>query len=164
MFKKTLYLFLLSFSILSCQSESGKKEAPTVSANSGIIVADTILYPVDIINLDTTNTWASSRLRNLEHQKLINLLFEAVYEGKAQALDYYNREPIPVEKVKEMESSGKFDRSQTAQLQFEETWRVDPQAGTMTKDIQSVLLAWPVLDREGNLQAYQAGFVIKLNH
>lgn len=163
MSKTVLYLVVLLFLFISCQSESGKSNQPDSPTNSGIVVADTILYPVDIINLDTTNTWASSRLRNLEHQKLIDLLFEAVYEGNAEAQDYYSRQPIPAEELKKMEATGKFDRTQAAQLQFEETWRVDPQEGTMTKSIQSVLLAWPVFDSQGNFQAYQAGFVISLN-
>ncbi|WP_148660923.1 hypothetical protein [Marinilabilia salmonicolor] len=82
MAKTILYLFFLPFLFISCQSESGKNNHPAPTTNSGIVVADTILYPVDIINLDMTNTWASSRLRNLEHQKLIDLLFQAVYKAK----------------------------------------------------------------------------------
>ncbi len=61
-----------------------------------------------------------------------------------------------------METSGKFDRNQMAQLQFEETWQINPAEGKMIKQVQSVLLAWPIFDSKGNFQAYQAGFVIEL--
>jgi hypothetical protein len=161
--KSLILLFVLPFLFPACQTKSREDTTSSVPCASGVVVADTIIYPVDIINLDSANTWASSRLRNLDHHKITELLFEAVYQGKAKALDYYNRTPIPVEKLKEMEASGKFDRGKLAQLQFEETWQIDPKAGSMTKTIQSVLLAWPVFDSHGNFQAYQAGFVIELN-
>ncbi|WP_291862223.1 hypothetical protein [Marinilabilia sp.] len=162
MHKSFPLLFVLQFLFQACQPESGETTTSSAQSTSGIVVADTIIYPVDIINLDSTNTWASSRLRNLNQQQTADLLFKAVYEGNAEALDYYNREPIPVEKLKEMEASGDFDREKLAQLQFEETWQIDPVAGTMTKTVQSVLLAWPVFDSRGNFQAYQAGFLIEL--
>lgn len=161
--KLLILLIVLQFLFPACQTNPGEDTISSVPSASGMVVADTIIYPVDIINLDSANTWASARLRNLDHKKTTDLLFDAVYEGKAKALDYYDRTPIPVEKLKEMEVSGKLDRGKLAQLQFEETWQIDPEAGSMTKTVQSVLLAWPVFDSHGNFQAYQAGFVIELN-
>ncbi len=154
-------LFLMIF-FSACNTQEGKESRSDKSSISGTVVADTIIYPVNVLNLDSADEWTTRRLRNVRHQKLTDLLFESVYEGKAKALDYYTREPISSEKLREMESSGKFDRNQMAQLQFEESWEIAPEQGRMTKEVQSVLLAWPVFDSKGNFQAYQAGFVIEL--
>lgn len=162
MHNKTLYfLFFPLIAFSACNTPSSPNAPSTSSSEGNVVVADTILYPVDVINLDTTNTWATRRIRNLNHKKMTDLLFEAVYSGKATAMDYYNDDTIPAEKLREMEASGKFNRNQLAQLQFEETWQIAPNEGTMTKKVNSVLLAWPVFDSKGNFQAYQAGFVIE---
>lgn len=155
-------LFVLIFSFVACNQPPSGKEG-TSSQSIGEEVADTILYPVNIINLDSTDTWADTRLKNLDHEQLTDLIFEAVYNGNAKAYDYYSREEISIEKIKKMEASGDFKRDEMAQLQFEESWYFNPARGSMTKEVQSVLLAWPVYDNQGIFQAYKAGFVVELN-
>jgi hypothetical protein len=164
MMQKLILLISLFFALFfsACNTQQEKDASFKESTFTGTVVADTIIYPVNVLNLDSADEWTSRRLRNVNHQKLTNLLFKAVYEGKAKDLDYYTRETISSEKIREMEESGKIDRDQMAQLQFEETWQIDPAEGKMIKQVQSVLLAWPVFDSKGNFQAYQAGFVIKL--
>ncbi|MGQ1890927.1 hypothetical protein ACT29H_10825 [Thermophagus sp. OGC60D27] len=144
----------------------GKNNPSSSSSNSpltGIELADTIIYPVDIVNLDTTDTWADQRLKRLQRQRMINLLFESVYQGKAQACDYFTDQPLSTEKLREMEASGGFDRDKVSQLQFEEAWHLDTVSNRMIKEVQSVLLAWPVYDNKGNFIAYKAGFVVKFD-
>jgi hypothetical protein len=139
-----------------------KNSEPAQTKDIGTLVADTILYPVDIINLDSTDTWADTRLKKLQHGKLTNIIFEALYNGKATAYDYYTHKPVPIEDIKKMEASGEFNRQEMAQLQFEESWFFNPENATMTKQVLSILLAWPVYDNQGTFQAYKAGFVVKL--
>ncbi|WP_462319323.1 hypothetical protein [Marinilabilia sp.] len=154
-------LFVLIFSFAACKQAPRESEG-TGTMSKGIEVADTILYPVNIINLDTTDTWADTRLKNLRHKKLTDLIFESLYEGKIKAYDYYSREEISIKEIKEMEASGDFNRDEMAQLQFEESWYFDPDRGSMTKKVQSMLLAWPVYDNRGEFQAYKAGFLVEL--
>jgi len=155
-------LFVLIFSFLACKQTPSTNEG-SGSMSKGIEVADTILYPVNILNLDSTDTWADNRLKNLRHKKLTELIFESLYSGKAKAYDYYSRQEIAIDKIKEMEASGDFNRDEMAQLQFEESWYFDPDRGSMTKEVNSVLLAWPVYNNQGVFQAYKAGFVVELN-
>jgi hypothetical protein len=123
MMQKLILLISLFFALFysACNTQQEKDANSKNTTITGTIVADTIIYPVNVLNLDSADNWTSRRLRNVNHKKLTDLLFEAVYEGNAKALDYYNREPISTEKLREMETSGKFDRNQMAQLQFEET-------------------------------------------
>ncbi len=147
----------------SCKPAPKKDSALLSHAPVGQLVADTIIYPVDVVNLDTADTWANARIKNLQHDKLINLIFESLYNGTAKALDYYSQEPISIKQLKEMEKSGKITRNEAAQLQFEEAWYFNADEAKMSKEVQSILLAWPVYDNQDIFQAYKAGFVIKLN-
>ena len=126
-------------------------------------IADTVLYAVNVVNLDSADQWADKRLQRLDQPKMTDMFFDALYNGDAQAVDYYTKEKIPAGEIKEMEESGKFVREEMAQIQFEESWYFDPEKARMTKEVHSVLLAWPVFNDEGELQAYEAGFVLELN-
>ena len=164
MSKQILSSFLLVsiFTLVAC-TPSDTDNAKSKEQFPGTEVADTILYPVDVINLDSTDTWADTRLKKLHREKMTDLIFKSLYSGKLKAYDYYSQEEIPVEKIKKMENSGELKRDEMAQLQFEESWYFDSEQGTMTKKVHSVLLAWPVYDNQGVFQAYKAGFVVDLN-
>ncbi|MFO8001210.1 MAG: hypothetical protein R6U46_08195 [Marinilabilia sp.] len=157
-----LLVFILLTSI-SCGNNDGRKSSSSGTMSPENEIADTIIYPVDVINLDSADKWADTRLKRLDQEKMTDMFFDALYDGDARALDYYTREPIPAEEIKEMEESGKLDRKEMGQLQFEESWFFDPETAQMTKEVQSVLLAWPVFDNDGEFQAYEAGFVLELN-
>lgn len=158
-----LSVLLTVTAFIACKHEGGKQASPEEHI-TGIQIADTILYPVDIINPDTTDKWADIRLRRLQRKRMVNMLFEAVYQGNAKAFDYYTDEPFSPEEIKEMEASGEFERNKVSQLQFEEAWYLDTINNRMTKEVQSVLLAWPVYDSKGVFQAYKAGFVVKFEN
>lgn len=161
MTKQTLSSLLLLFIIAATSCDISKKEPHQF--DRGTEVADTIIYPVDVINLDTADTWKDIRIKRLQQKELTDLIFEALYNHNARALDYYSREEIPAEEIKEMEESGELNRDEMAQLQFEESWFFNPSEARMTKEVQAALLAWPVYDNQGEFQAYKAGFIIELN-
>ena len=158
-----LSVLLMGTAFIACKHEGGE-QASSEEHITGIQVADTILYPVDIINLDSTDKWADIRLRRLQRKRMINMLFEAIYQGNVKAFDYYTDESFSPEDIKEMEASGQFERNEVSQLQFEEAWYLDTINNRMTKEVQSVLLAWPVYDTNGAFQAYKAGFVVKFEN
>lgn len=163
---KYLFILCLLFFIAvisSCKTDRQKETDTVRHIETGYALADTIIYPVDVINLDSTDSWADTRLKRLQREELTDLFFEALYNGDAKALDYYSREKIPVSELKKMEASGELNRDEMAQLQFEESWYFNPEEATMTKEVHSILLAWPVYDNQGVFQAYKAGFVLELN-
>lgn len=163
--QKILFFFINILIVLLLANCTGSKnrQGKSDSPGSGEQIADTVLYAVNVINLDTANQWADKRLSRLDQPKMADMFFKALYNGNAHAVDYYSGEEIPAEKIREMEESGKFNREEMAQVQFEESWYFDPDKGRMTKEVHSVLLAWPVFNNEGELQAYEAGFVLELN-
>ena len=160
-----IFFFLISATLLipgACQfaGDNGPKGG---TSNQTKEVADTILYPVNVINLDSTDQWADERLKKLDRAQLTDMFFEALYQGNARAIDYFSKKEIPASEIREMEESGKFEREEMAQVQFEESWFFNPETARMTKKVHSVLLAWPVYNNDGELQAYEAGFVLELN-
>jgi len=158
-----LCLLIFIAVVSSCKTDRQKETRPVRNIETGYEIADTIIYPVDVINLDSTDSWAATRLKRLQHKELTDLFFQAIYNGDARALDYYSREQISIAELKEMEESGKLNKDEMAQLQFEESWHFNPEEAIMTKEVHSILLAWPVYDNQGVFQAYKAGLVLELN-
>jgi hypothetical protein len=130
---------------------------------SGALIADTILYPVTIINPDSTDTWTDQRLKRLDRATFINQLFEALYSQTLIAYNYYTNQPIPIKTIQEMEASGELNRQDVAQLQFEESWFFNASAGSLSKKVHSILLAIPVFNDQKEIKGYKAAFVVKLN-
>ena len=161
-----IFLFFINivlvFLLAKCNG-CGNSQNATDHADPKEEIADTVLYAVDVINLDSADQWADKRLQRLNQSKMTDMFFDALYNGDAQAVDYYTGEKIPAGEIKDMEESGKFVREEMAQIQFEESWYFDPEKARMTKEVHSILLAWPVYDNQGVFQAYKAGLVLELN-
>ncbi len=160
----SFFFFIVTLIFTSCGFGEKKETSSSQIFSQGKVIADTIIYPVDVINLDSADRWKETRLKKLNHKELTNFIFDALYNGKATAIDYYTRKPVTIKEIKEMENSGEFSRKKISQLQFEESWFFDPEEARMTKQVHSILLAWPVFDSRGEFQAYKAGFVVELNH
>ncbi len=165
-FRPGWHLSWVVFSLLLWQCGfQPKKPVSTASEppSSGALIADTILYPVTIINPDSTDTWTDQRLKRLNRTSFTNQLFEALYNQSVTAYDYYNHQPISTQAIREMEDSGELNRNEIAQLQFEESWFFNAGAGCLSKKVHSILLAIPVFNDQEEIKGYKAAFVVKLN-
>lgn len=158
-----ILLFAPLIVLTRCGVPSPKQPSTNkLSETQGNLIVDTIIYPVTIINPDSLDTWADIRLKRLDHKTLTNHLFEALYNHKISAYNYYSHEPVTAEDIKGMEVSGEIKRSEIAQLQFEEAWFFDSEEGKLTKKVHSILLALPVFNDQGEIKGYKAAFVLKL--
>jgi len=159
-------LLLILVSFISC-SQPGKESTESVPGNqpvtgTGIKVADPIIYDALIKNPDPEDRWGTEELKGFDRKKLVNLLFKAVYEGKATAYNYHTDEPMSIEEIKAIEASDEFDRSKIGKIQFVEDWYFDPKTMHMTKVVKSIMLAYEVYNQFDQLRGYKAAFRIKL--
>ncbi len=158
---KPFYILLTALTIVSCSKPSGnrttdKREIP------GIMLADTISYPVVIKNPDSTDSWTDDCLRPLDRAKLANMVFDAIYNNKAQAYSYLNNDPLSINYIKELEEQESYSRDKVAKLQFWESWYFDEKKQIFTKKVHKILVAYEALSESGELRNYRAGFYIKL--
>jgi hypothetical protein len=160
--KTILSLITLALLIAAC-SKPEKKSTGNDAISDNFLIADTIIYPVRIKNLDTTDTWADQRLQHLKHQKLIDGIFQSVYSGKNTAYTYLSNAPVSIEQLKELEEGETFSRNRVAELQFEEAWWFDSEQSIFKKQVLSVLIAYEVYNEDGSLRGLKAAFYIKTN-
>jgi hypothetical protein len=162
-----LYLLLLSSALLACRSGDKKKasENPVVSVDtSANLLADTIIYDVVIKNpYPEEDLWTEECLRNLDNQKLIDLIFENIYSGKIAAVEYNSDKIIAPQEVKKMEKAEGFDRNKIGKLQFMETWRFDENTSSLIKKVDQVTLGYEYYDSDGNLFGYSPLFRVNFN-
>ena len=160
---KPLFLLTTLILLITACSKQEKKSIDGNILNNNHLIADTIIYPVRIKNLDTTDTWAYQRLQHLKHQKLVDGIFQSVYSGKSTAYTYLTNKPLTIEQLKELEISDTFSRNRVAELQFEEAWWFDPEQIIFKKQVLSVLIAYEVYNDDGSLRGLKAAFYIKTN-
>jgi len=160
-----IFIFTTLQLLAGCFSRNDHKQPSSAFDFSDMeLMADSITYTVVVKNRDSLDTWADQRLRGLNHKKLVDDLFDAVYEHKATPYDYYTQHPLSINDIKKLESQEDFSRDRVGQLQFCEGWYLNAETQQMYKQIHSVLIAYEFFSSDGELRGYKAAFYIKMNN
>jgi hypothetical protein len=159
---KPFYILIVTLIIVSCSQPTEKVYTNNPAEIPGVMLADTISYPVVIKNPDSTDTWTDDCLRPLNRAKLADMVFEAIYNNKAQAYSYLDDKPLSVSYIKELEQQDGYSRDKVGKLQFWESWYFDEKKQVFTKKVHKILVAYEALTESGKLRNYRAAFYIKL--
>lgn len=164
--KQLFTLLTLTILVLTGCVETKVQEGVVVLSEQGLntshLLADTIVYSVDIVNIDTLDTWADWRLRNLNTQKLIEEVFENVYSGRLNAYDYFTDAALTVEDVRNIEDTPNYARSLIEEIQFEETWLFSPELQIFHKEVHSFVLAYALYAQNGERMGLKPVFRVRL--
>ena len=133
-----------------------------VDSSLGLSIADTITYEVKIVNPDPEDKWTAQCLSGLDHQALVDNIFDMIYNGEVTAYDYDTMEPLKTGKVEKMEKEAVFNRSDIGMIQFTEEWYLNPEDGSMTKKVRSMVLGKNHYNSEGQLFGYEPLFRVKM--
>jgi hypothetical protein len=116
---------------------------------------------------------------SFDNMKLVNAVFDAVYEGRVKAYDLLNN-PLSTEEIKELEYSldtayienfdtgeleaavieNKLDRNDIVKVFLREDWIFDEEKFVMEKDVVSMTLTTVKFNSEGDMLGYQALFMV----
>lgn len=164
--KKYPLLLFLACTLLAACTKAPVAERIIVISENGLgsenLIADSIIYNVDIVSKDTLDDWSSYRLRNMNSSKLIEEVFENVYSGQLKAFDYFTDAPLSPEEVRKKEESSDYARGLIEQLQFEEIWLFSPEKQLFYKQVNSFVFAYALYSANGELRGYKPVFRIKL--
>ncbi len=127
------------------------------------LIADTIIYDVIIKNTDPDNKWIEKCLGNLNRSELVDQLFDAVYDNKANAYNFFSGKKLRPADLKRIEKDKDFNRSKIGKLQFTEAWYYDPPKLLMQKRIISITLGHELPGNDGNIIGYKPVFKVYLN-
>ena len=142
---------------------SENPEATAVSPATGLVVADTIIYDVTIINENPEDAWTEQRLKRLDRTSLVDTIFYMIYSGKVTAYDHTTGEKLTPRQVEKIENEDEFSRSDIGMIQFKEAWYLDPDKAKMTKEVISMVLGIGVYGNNGEFRGNKALFRIELN-
>jgi hypothetical protein len=164
--QSSLSLLIGSFICISCFLGSCTPK-PTASKEAEMpnetLIADTIFYPVKIKNINPDDEWADIRLKKLNRAKLVDDIFQSVYEGKATAYNYLTDAALTIQDIKELEAKPEFSRDNVVELEFREKWWFDANKTVFKKQVLSILVAYVVFEEDGKYRM-KAGFYIKMNN
>ncbi len=154
----TILFFI--FIAVACNHKTEKQIKYTTPNYDNLeLWADTIVYDVLIMNPDSTDDWQEQKLKYLNHEKLVNDVFESIYSGQKKAYNYYTNSEYSIQDIKEFEKE--YSRSDIGKIQFTESWLYDKKSGTHIKQVHSILIAYTLYDSSNNIRGYKAGFYIK---
>jgi len=127
----------------------------TDSASSySVLLADTIIYNVVVKNPDPEDEWQEYSLKYFDKKALVNIIFNAIYNGRLTPYNYQYENIMTIEEVKEMEK--RHPRSEIANIQFTEVWHFDEKTLNFGKKITSIMMAYEHKNLSGEVR-YTAG-------
>lgn len=162
--KQVITLMILTFlaGCVETKVEEGVIVLSEKGLNTAHLMADTIVYSVDIINTDTLDTWADWRLKNMNTPKLVEEVFDNVYNGRLKVYDYFSNEALTVEDVRNIENKPDYARSLIEEIQFEETWLFSPEQQIFHKEVHSFVLAYALYAQSGERMGLKPVFRVRL--
>ncbi len=161
----TIFSLLLTTGCINKEKSENDNKSFAISGvlSDEALLADTITYPVTIFNFDPTDDWSEQRLRNVQRQKLVEEVFNAIYSKTLTVYHYYSDEPLSINDIRELEASPDFSRDRIEEIQFVETWHFSPELKQFQKKVHSIVLAYALYNDDGSRRGLKAAFRIKLN-
>ncbi len=161
-----LAIFLVVAAFTGCRDAWEEKEEHNLKtdslANRYHSIADSINYGVVIKSRDTSDNWQKKWLKSFDREQFVDFIFEAVYEERLQAYDYFTQKPLSVKAVKDLEARDDFRRSRVGKLQFKERWYFNTSSLQMVKEVYGVMLAYEVYRDDGTFRGYKPAFMVRL--
>ena len=169
------YCFLACiFFFCSCEPQQpAVQEEP-----DAIILAENFRSESSISVPKEDEIWIGS----FDNKRLVDVVFDAIYEGKVIAYDLLNN-PISKAEIKALEHSidtayienfetgemeeavieNQLDRNDIIKIFLREDWIFNEDAFSMKKDVISMTLTTAKFDNDGNMIGYQALFSVYFN-
>lgn len=163
--KNSLFVVLaLPLFFIACTNKKPAESKPVYSDSTmGFIIADTIIYDVNIVNKNPDDQWSSQRLKKLERKLMIDNIYDLVYSGQAKAYNHTTGEKLTIRQVQELELTPGFNRENVDMVQFKEIWYMNPDQKSITKKVLSMVLGTQVYTSDGQFLANRAVMRVEFN-
>jgi len=168
MTKRNILLILVTGIMLvgSCRKEPTNSSmtinTSKIDTTLGMVVADTIIYEVIIKNPNPEDPWAEKCLSRLNHDTLIDNIFDMVYSGSAKAFNHNTNELLTIKQIGKIEKEDHFNRGNIGMIQFTEAWYINTANNSMTKKVLSMVLGYNFYSSEGELFGHKPVFRIEM--
>lgn len=162
--KHILPFFILAIVLISCAERNVNTDGVFIEeAPEGVFIGERIIYDMLIRNIDPEDEWTEERLRQLDREKLVSLIFDAIYSKRLVPFDYFSDEKLSLSDIRKLEKDPEFSRDRIGKLQFRENWYFDEQKLQLNKKVNYLLIAYEVYNSNGDLRGYKPAFYVLLN-
>jgi hypothetical protein len=162
--KHFIPIIILAATLISCTEKKEKTEGViSEEAQEGLFIGERIIYDMLIKNVDPEDEWTEECLRQLDRNKLVSLVFDAVYSRRLVPYDYFSDEELSLSDIRTLEKDPEFSRDRIGKLQFRENWYFDEQKLQLNKQVNYLLMAYEVYNSNGELRGYKPAFYVLLN-
>lgn len=164
LFRRLVPTILMLLLVTACR-QGAEMPQPADSEKEGkMLVAENIIYDVVIKSEREDDEWEAERLAGYRGEEMVSALFEAIYSGSADAMDYFTGEKIKPSRLKKLEETEEYRRSDIAKLQFTENWYFNPVTLEIEKDVITIVPGYRYTAETGAVPAtgYRALFSITL--
>lgn len=161
--KCTFPIFLLLLST-SCKlnREPAGNETGSPPPSDLMVVADPIVYDVEIINPTPEDQWTEECLAGLDRESLLEFIFGGIYEGDFEVYGIFGGKQISAKKIRKMEEAGEFSRERIGKIQFQEEWVLDPVKMSFSKQVTEIRLGLQTFLPDGTFKNYSPLFRVVL--
>lgn len=150
-------LLMSSNVVLAQQKADSTKD---IKVNS-VVISRQVVYDVVIKNPDKSDEWAEQCLKDINRNRLAQIVFGAIYSGKANAYKYDESDRLmTIQEVRNFENAPNHKREQIAKVQFIEEWQFDEYNFTFSKKVNGIMLAYEFYDEDGSIRGYKAGIKV----
>ncbi len=158
--------------VVACSAPEGNQntkptEAPTISEapTQGEVVADTITYLVYVRPQNPADDIEVANLSHLQNDKLIDMIFESVYQHGAKAYDYITHKEYTIDDIKTREIEEEiYSRRNVSVIQFTERWCYDAANLSFDKKVLKIHIGYAVYDEDSIIVANRPGMVIDMKN
>ena len=154
---------LLFFSLAcSPKQQTNNNIPPLTDSVLGFVIADTIIYDVNLVNKNPDDQWSTQRLKNLDLDLMLENIYNMVYSGRATAYNHTTGEKLTANQIRELENTQGFNRKNVDMIQFKEVWFMNPDQLSITKKVISLVLGSQVFSSDGQYLANRAIMRVEL--
>lgn len=131
-----------------------RSPAPYEPGSTTLLVAEEIVYDVEVINPYPEDTWMAESLQSLDHESLVKFVFDGIYQERFMCYDIFEGTPVPLRKIRKMEKDGEFSRERIGKFQFQEEWILDTVNMTFTKKVTEIRMGLQKFNESEELTGY----------
>ena len=162
--KKLIVILTLASLLISCRNEEKQPEITTNNpvTDNRMMVAEGIIYDVIVKPQSEDDDWENERLAGYKGAGMIDQIFSKIYDGSAQAYEYFTGEKLDPSDIRKMEKKEGYGRENIAKIQFTENWFFNPETLEIDKEIISIVPGYEYRSGDSMIISYRAAFRLDL--
>ena len=152
--KLLLYYFAIFTLIFSCKKAPSFNhtkhllQIDTISTQEASIVAESIIYDVEIKNYLPEDTWKEECLSGIKTDSLFHILYKLIENEQVLVYDFYEGNLISKVEFFSLLQKENITNTTIGKIQFTEKWMIHEESGQFIKKVENLVLGLEVIKNQ----------------